>query len=109
MDLGRYTFHLISRKHWSEKFKVLKWVEVVVGSNVACKVKGIGDVTLKFENGYIYTLERVRYVADLNRYFISMGQLDDIGLQGRHGNGLLKMIKGSPVIFKGFKRNGKCH
>lgn len=34
-----------------------------------------------------------------------MGGLDDIGLQARLGNGMLKMIKGSLVILKGTKRN----
>ncbi|XP_022861191.1 uncharacterized protein LOC111381625 [Olea europaea var. sylvestris] len=33
-----------------------------------------------------------------------MGNLDDIGLQGRFGDGHLKIIKGSLIIFRGIKR-----
>lgn len=32
------------------------------------------------------------YVPDLNRNLISMGDLDDIGLQARLGNDLLKVL-----------------
>lgn len=100
------TFHMTSRRPWLENFKDLDGGEVVMGNNVACSIKGIGSVTLKFDNGYTFTLERVRYIPDLNRNLISMGNLDDIGLQGRIGNGFLKIIKGSLVLFKGTKMNG---
>lgn len=77
-----------------------------MGNNIACKVDGIGKVTLKFENAYIYIFERVRYVLELNRKLISMKNLDDMGLLGKIGNGLLKVIKGYLNIFKRVKRNG---
>lgn len=60
-------------------------------NNVACRVKGMGHVTLKFENEYIHILERVRYVPKFNKNLISMGDLDDIGLEVRIGNGTLKV------------------
>lgn len=46
------------------------------------------SVTLKFANGYIYTLERARYILDLNRNVILMGNLYDIGLQCKIENGI---------------------
>lgn len=54
----------------------------------------------------IYTLERVRYVIELNRDLISMGDLNALGVEGRIGNSLLKVNKGSLVIFTVTKRNG---
>lgn len=75
-----------------------------MGNNVACRVKGIGNVTLRFENEYNFILERVRYVPDLNRNLSSMGNLDGIGLQSRFGNGYLRIIKRSLVIFRGIKK-----
>lgn len=99
------TFHMTSRRPWLENFKDLDGGEVVMGNNVACSIKGIGSVTLKFDNGYTFTLERVKYIPDLNRNLISMGNLDDIGLQSWIGDGSLKIIKGTLIIFKGTKRN----
>lgn len=77
---------------------------------MACKVKGIGSVILKYENGYNYNLERVRSqdyrnVSNLNRNLILMGNLDDIGLQGKIEDEILKMIKWFLLIFKSTKTN----
>lgn len=58
-----------------------------MGSNITCEIDGIRDITLKFENGFIYILERVRYMPNLNRNLISKGDLEGTGLQGRIGNG----------------------
>lgn len=100
------TFHITHERSWVQDFKKVGGGEVVMGNNIACKVEGLGNVTLKFENGYMYTLERVRYVPELKRNLISMGELDDLGMCGRIGDGLMKVIKGSLVIFKGIKKNG---
>lgn len=69
-----------SKKSWLEDFKKISGGEVVMGNNIVYKVDRIGNVTLKFENEYIYILERVRYVLELKKNLISMGKLDDIGL-----------------------------
>ncbi|XP_022866007.1 uncharacterized protein LOC111385817, partial [Olea europaea var. sylvestris] len=66
-----------------QDFKKLAGGEVVLRNNIACRVERLGNVTLKFENGYMYTLERVR-IRD----------------------GLMNVINGSLVIFKGVKKNG---
>lgn len=100
------TFHITPERSWLQDFKKLRGGEVVMGNNIACKVEGLGNVTLKFENGYMYILERVRYVPKLKKNLISMGELDDLGMCGRIGDGLMKVIKGSLVIFKGVKKNG---
>jgi len=47
----------------------------------------------------------VRYVPELSRNLISIGNLDDLGLLGKVGDGLLKVMRGSLVMFKGVKRN----
>lgn len=96
---------MTSRKNWLEVFKKISGREVVRGNNIAYRVDGFGKIILKLENGYIYTFERVRYVPELNRNLISMGNFDDIGLQSKIGDGFLKVIKCSLVILKGIKRN----
>lgn len=47
-----------------------------------------------------------RYASKLNRNKIFMGELDDKVLFGRNGDGMMKLIKGSLIIFKGVKKNG---
>ncbi|KAK6153634.1 hypothetical protein DH2020_013273 [Rehmannia glutinosa] len=70
-----------------------------------CEVLGIGDICLKFESGYTYTLKNVRHVPDLCNNLISCAALENDELEGRFGNGVMKILKGSLVIFKVVKRN----
>jgi len=44
------------KRSWFNSFKEINGGEVVMGKNIAYRVEGIGDVILKFENGYIFTL-----------------------------------------------------
>lgn len=48
----------------------------------------------------------IRFVLDLNRNLILMGNLDYMKLQVKLGNGILKIFSGSFAIFKCIKRNG---
>lgn len=59
------TFYMTSKKIWLEDYRDVDGEEVVMVSNAACRVKGIGNVNLKFEIGYNFTLETVKYVIDL--------------------------------------------
>lgn len=59
-------------------------------NDIACVIVGLGNMTLKFENGYVYTLERVRRVPELRRNLISIGELDDQGICGRTRDGMMK-------------------
>ncbi|KAH6806636.1 hypothetical protein C2S51_031467 [Perilla frutescens var. frutescens] len=76
-----------------------------------CPVAGIGDICLKFDSGYEYTLKNVRHVPDLCRNFLSCASLEEDGLDGIWGKGVMKILKGSLVIFKAEKENNMyiCH
>lgn len=50
------TFHMTYKRAYLDNFKKIDGGEVVMGNNVACRVEGVENVTLKFDNGYIYTL-----------------------------------------------------
>lgn len=54
MDRG-YTFRMTSKEKLLENIKNINWGEVVMGNNVTYRVEGIGIVTLKFINEYIFT------------------------------------------------------
>ena len=54
-------------------------------------------------NGIVRELKEVRYVPQLKRNLISIGALEALGLVVR--DGVFKMIKGSMVVMKGFRRD----
>ncbi|KAL0290776.1 UNVERIFIED_CONTAM: Retrovirus-related Pol polyprotein from transposon TNT 1-94 [Sesamum angustifolium] len=64
----------------------------------------LGDVCLTFSDGYKLTLRNVRYVPDLNHNLMSCAALEEEGLEGRWGKGIMKVMKGSLTVFKADKR-----
>ncbi|KAL0424733.1 UNVERIFIED_CONTAM: Retrovirus-related Pol polyprotein from transposon TNT 1-94 [Sesamum radiatum] len=69
-----------------------------------CDIQGLGDVCLTFSDGYKLTLRNVRYVPDLNHNLMSCAALEEEGLEGRWGKGIMKIMKGSLTVFKADKR-----
>ncbi|KAL0365526.1 UNVERIFIED_CONTAM: Retrovirus-related Pol polyprotein from transposon TNT 1-94 [Sesamum angustifolium] len=60
-------------------------------SDVKAAIKyGLGDVCLTFSDGYKLTLRNVRYVPDLNHNLMSCAALEEEGLEGRWGKGIMK-------------------
>ncbi|KAL0291219.1 UNVERIFIED_CONTAM: putative mitochondrial protein, partial [Sesamum angustifolium] len=69
-----------------------------------CDIQGLGDVCLTFSDGYKLTLRNVRYVPDLNHNLMSCAALEEEGLEGRWGKGIMKIMKGSLTVFKADRR-----
>ncbi|KAL2491142.1 CCHC-type domain-containing protein [Abeliophyllum distichum] len=90
---------------WFKNLHESNYGHVVLCDNSAYTVAGIGDVTLKFDTGFVYTLNDVRFIPELSRNLISVGQLERIGFTGKIGNGMLKLMKGALVTCKGTRRN----
>ncbi|KAK4403516.1 Retrovirus-related Pol polyprotein from transposon TNT 1-94 [Sesamum angolense] len=65
-----------------------------------CDVHGYGDVCLIFENGFKLILKNVRHVPDLAHNLISCSALEEEGLEGKWGKGVMKIMKGSLTVFK---------
>ncbi|KAK4391500.1 Retrovirus-related Pol polyprotein from transposon TNT 1-94 [Sesamum angolense] len=57
-------------------------------------------ICLTFESGLKLTLKNVRYVPDLCHNLISCAALEEEGLEGRWGKGIMKIMKGSLTVFK---------
>ena len=45
----------------------------------ALDVVSMGDIWILLPNGFVWLLEKVRHISDLNRNLISVRQLDDEG------------------------------
>ncbi|KAL0435944.1 UNVERIFIED_CONTAM: Retrovirus-related Pol polyprotein from transposon TNT 1-94 [Sesamum radiatum] len=65
-----------------------------------CDIHGLGDVCMIFENGFQLTLKNVRHVPDLAHNLMSCSALEEEGLEGKWGKGIMKISKGSLTMFK---------
>ncbi|KAK4388364.1 Retrovirus-related Pol polyprotein from transposon TNT 1-94 [Sesamum angolense] len=69
-----------------------------------CEIQGLGDIYLTFKDSYKLTLKNVRYVPDLNHNLTSCAALEEEGLEGRWGKGIMKIMKRSLTVFKADRR-----
>lgn len=93
-------------KNWFISYKSWDGVQVLLGNNKACNMIGIGSIKLKLLNGTERILQEVRHVPDLRRNLVSFGMFDSHGLCCKIEGGVLKVIKGSMLVFKGRLENG---
>ncbi|KAL0329437.1 UNVERIFIED_CONTAM: putative mitochondrial protein [Sesamum radiatum] len=96
-----------SQSHNEEIFTTFesgKFGFVSMANKKRCEIQGLGDVCLTFKDGYKLTLKNVRYVPDLNHNLMSCAALDEEGLEGRWGKGIMKIMKGSLTVFKADRR-----
>ena len=57
-------------------------------------------------DGIIRTLKDVRYIPNLKKNLISLGQLDIYGLTHKVERGIMNVMKGSIVVMKTERKNG---
>ncbi|GFS31987.1 SNF7 family protein [Actinidia rufa] len=74
---------------------------VLMGNGNACKMMGIGTIRLKMYNGTIKVLTDVRYVPDLKKNLISLGDFDSEGYKIILEGGVLKVVSGALIVLKG--------
>ncbi|KAL2243392.1 UNVERIFIED_CONTAM: hypothetical protein Sindi_0457200 [Sesamum indicum] len=84
------TFHISPFKSIFSNLKLGEFGSVSMANEKRCDIKGIGDISLIFDNGYKMTLKHVRYVPELSHNLISCAVLEDEGLEGRWGKGIMK-------------------
>ncbi|KAH9769620.1 hypothetical protein KPL71_012083 [Citrus sinensis] len=100
------SFHMCPQKYFFITFEKVDGGRVLLGNNLACKVAGIGSVSIKMHDGKVISLEQVRYVPELKRNLISLGMIDQLGCSIKAENGELQIIRNGTVIMKGYRRNG---
>jgi hypothetical protein len=105
MDSG-CSYHMCPNKDYFESLELKHGGLVLLGDDQPCIVQGIGTVRLRMYNNQDFLLKQVRYVSELRRNLISLSALDDLRLKSNTENGVMKIINGSLVIAKGYKRNG---
>lgn len=55
-------------------------------------VTSMGRVTVRFDNGFVHTLKKVRYIPHMERNLILMGELERIGFTSALGDEMLKIF-----------------
>ena len=68
-----------------------------------CKILGVGDVQLKFENGTYFMLKDVHHIPSITKSLISTGVLDDASYVTKFGYNKWKISKGFMTIDHGVK------
>ncbi|KAL0298359.1 UNVERIFIED_CONTAM: Retrovirus-related Pol polyprotein from transposon TNT 1-94 [Sesamum radiatum] len=94
------TYHMTPFREILTNYKSEKLGSVSMANAKICDVYGHGDVCLIFENGFKLTLKNVRHVPDLAHNLISCSALEEEGLEGKWGKGVMKIMKGSLTVFK---------
>jgi len=57
------TFHICPNKEWFSSLDLINGRVILMGNDVACKMKGIGKIRLKLHDGSTRVLEEVQYVV----------------------------------------------
>ena len=96
---------MIPFKPWFNTYKEIDGELVYMGNNEACKIKGIGSISLKLTDRTVKLLRNVRHISLLKRNLIFLGMLDPIGCEYKGKGGTLEVIKDSKVVMVGEKVN----
>nr|GEY72445.1 retrovirus-related Pol polyprotein from transposon TNT 1-94 [Tanacetum cinerariifolium] len=73
--------------------------------NKECKIKGIGKVRAQLKDGSSFVLHNVRYIPELKRNLISLGNLKKEGYTIKSQSSKVKMINGSRAILSRIRRD----
>ncbi|CAH9080969.1 unnamed protein product [Cuscuta epithymum] len=105
------TYHMSPFRDLFSTYELCDSGYVSLVDNKRCNVLGVGDICLKFSCGSVFTIKNVRHVPDLCHNLLSVAALESSGLQGKWGNGCMKILKNSLVLFKAEKVNNLyvCH
>jgi len=104
LDTGA-TYHVCPNRNWFSNFEKLDGYSVIMSDDRPCNMKGIGTIQIKMFDGMMWELKEVRYVPQLKRNIISIGDLKTLGLEISIKDGVLKMTKGSMVVLKVVRQN----
>ncbi|CAH9083825.1 unnamed protein product [Cuscuta epithymum] len=105
------SFHMSPMKNVFSNYREIEHGFVFLANEKKCNVLGIGDVCLRFSSGYVLTLKNVRHVPELCCNLLSCASLENEGLKGKWGKGIMKVVKGCLVVFKAEMKNNLyvCH
>ena len=102
MDSG-VSFHANHCREVKQNFKHFSG-KVRLADNKILDITGAGDVFLKTSLGTSWTLKNVKYIPNLERMLISVGQLDEEGHHVHFGDQQWKVVKRNMVVARSHKK-----
>ena len=93
-------------KNFFKTFENVNGGKVLLGNNLACKVAGIGTISLKLFDGVTRDLHQVRYIPELKRNLISLGMVYQLGYTIKAENREIHVIDKGVIVMKKVRRNG---
>jgi hypothetical protein len=95
------TFHMSLKRDWCTTYESVNGDLVLMGSDIAYKIVGIGTIRIRMHDGIVRTLTNVRPMPDLKKNLISLGTLESLGYKYSGESGVIRVCKGSLVVMKG--------
>ena len=74
-------FHTTSHREIIQNYVAGNFGKVYLVNGSTLDVVGMGNVRILLPNGSIWLLEKVQHIPELRRNLISVGQLDNEGMQ----------------------------
>lgn len=84
-------FSHVPHRDWFQEFSDVDGT-VLLGNNQTCKIRGIGSVLLRVDDGSVKMLSDVRYIPQVKRNLISLGTLEKKGYTFTSENGEMKVL-----------------
>ena len=100
------TWYMTLNKYVFEELCDQDGGSVLLGNNRACKIAGIRYVIFKLHDKSIRLLTDVRYVHDLKRNLIFLGEFNKKGYVFNEKCDILKVMKGSKEVLRGRRKQG---
>lgn len=79
-----------------------------MGNKTTSKVRGVGTVRIKNEDGSMFLLTGVRYIPEMDRNLLSVGTMEELGYIFESKERILSIHKDNKIVLKG-KRHGKLY
>ena len=103
------TYHMTPVREWFFDFKELDGGVVYMGDDNTCKIKGIGSIKLRNDDGSTKIVRNVRYIPNMKKNLISLGALESKGLHIRMENGILKVVSRALVMLKATRKSNNMY
>jgi len=100
LDTG-CSYHMTYKREWFEEFDEEAGGCVRMGNKTVSRVKGIGTIRVKNDDGLSVVLTNVRYIPDMDRNLLSLGTFEKAGYKFESENGILSIKAGSQVRLTG--------
>ncbi|KAG7591060.1 Zinc finger CCHC-type superfamily [Arabidopsis thaliana x Arabidopsis arenosa] len=100
LDTG-CSYHMTCKREWFEEFNEDAGGTVRMGNKTVSRVKGVGTIRVKNDDGLTVVLTNVRYIPEMDRNLLSLGTFEKAGYRFESENGILSIKAGSQVFLTG--------